>query len=520
LERTLLAVLIYAWLKKLFSSRIAVFSAITTTILGSQGFADPVDAYHQLSELFAIASGLSLSWAFLFGVRARTFVVSAILCGVFAGITMCTKQSVGALTLVAMPAIALLIPGVLQKKTKLASFLLLYGVGCFLVFSLLIAWLLSFGALNAFFLQVFVQAPAAKAAHPLDYLIRFFVASKQFFLSLIGAIVLISFNWKSLVAFATRRRTDFIYDARSVVIPFCFIAVSIIIGIVSAFNQPVFNSLPAHIVFTFTLSRLLAFLGVLCLPTYLCYYLLVRFRHPANLSARQTNLFVFCSVSMVNLVASALSFPLIVEMIVPGLALIVAATTEQVSKKIYGINIGVWCLFIALATNFKCTVPFGLDGIFEKGGSIANSYSSQPQLKGMLLPAQTVEFVDSTADFIKKHTLPGDTIYSYPECGIMYALTDRKFPTFSAVHIIDVLNDKFGREEAARLIKNRPAVLIYIPDPVGLIQQEKIWRFGKPSGNRALIKACETLAREYILVSNQNISLDKRVYVYVRPDRK
>jgi hypothetical protein len=102
----------------------------------------------------------------------------------------------------------------------------------------------------------------------------------------------------------------------------------------------------------------------------------------------------------------------------------------------------------------------------------------------------------------------------------MYALTDRKFPTFSAVHIIDVLNDKFGREEAARLIKNRPAVLIYIPDPVGLIQQEKIWRFGKPSGNRALIKACETLAREYILVSNQNISLDKRVYVYVRPDRK
>lgn len=85
---------------------------------------------------------------------------------------------------------------------------------------------------------------------------------------------------------------------------------------------------------------------------------------------------------------------------------------------------------------------------------------------------------------------------------------------------MDVLNDKFAREEAERLLKNKPAVLVYIPDAKMLEKQEEIWRFGKPSGNRAIIKACETLAREYIPVRTYNLSFDKRIYVYVRPDRQ
>ncbi len=48
--------------------------------------------------------------------------------------------------------------------------------------------------------------------------------------------------------------------------------------------------------------------------------------------------------------------------------------------------------------------------------------------------------------------------------GIFYALTERRYPTETGSHNVDVVNDAMARSEAARLLANPPKVLIYLPE--------------------------------------------------------
>jgi hypothetical protein len=93
--------------------------------------------------------------------------------------------------------------------------------------------------------------------------------------------------------------------------------------------------------------------------------------------------------------------------------------------------------------------------------------------------------------------------------------------TFSVSHNIDTVPDTFAKEEADRLLRVRPAVLIYGPQSEQLLRSdEEIWRNGKPSGQRDLIAAVETLAREYKFVRMFRLyPFGAPVYVFVRPDK-
>jgi hypothetical protein len=138
-----------------------------------------------------------------------------------------------------------------------------------------------------------------------------------------------------------------------------------------------------------------------------------------------------------------------------------------------------------------------------------------------LLAPNTVDFVDSTVRIIQENSTPQDTIFIYPELGIFYGLSERRFATFSASHNLDTVPDAFAREEAQRLLRAQPAVLIYGPKSEQLLQaDEQTWRQGKPSGQRDIVAAVETLAREYKLVRTFRLyPLGEPVYVFVRPDK-
>ena len=143
--------------------------------------------------------------------------------------------------------------------------------------------------------------------------------------------------------------------------------------------------------------------------------------------------------------------------------------------------------------------------------------SSLPELRGFRLPPNTVDFVDSTIRIIRENSTPEDTIFVYPEFGLFYGATERRASTFSTSHNIDVVPDSFAREEAQRLLRARPAVLIYGPQPDSYLRHEEwYWRDGKPSGQRDLIAAVETLAREYRLVRAFTV-FGNPVSVFVRP---
>jgi hypothetical protein len=141
-------------------------------------------------------------------------------------------------------------------------------------------------------------------------------------------------------------------------------------------------------------------------------------------------------------------------------------------------------------------------------------------LRGFLLPANTIEFVDSTIRIIRENSTPTDTIFVYPELGFFYGATERRPATFSGSHNFDVVPDSMAKDEATRLLRARPAVLVYAPTSEEFLRaNEGYWRNGKPSGQRDIIAAVETLAQEYQFVQGFRMyPFGDPVYVFVRPD--
>ena len=82
------------------------------------------------------------------------------------------------------------------------------------------------------------------------------------------------------------------------------------------------------------------------------------------------------------------------------------------------------------------------------------------------------------------------------------------------------MSDQYAEEEAIRLLANKPAVLIYVRDLKTLTEQERSWRFGKKSGMRALVAACDTLAKGYVLMQLMILAFDQKAMVFVKPENK
>ena len=103
---------------------------------------------------------------------------------------------------------------------------------------------------------------------------------------------------------------------------------------------------------------------------------------------------------------------------------------------------------------------------------------------------------------------------------LFYALTDRKWPTQTASHNTDVVNDAFAKEEAVRLLQNPPKVIIYLPETEQQSRvEELVWRHGHHMGQRDIAAAVETLAKNYRLAGVYPTNpKNQDVYVYVRPD--
>jgi len=102
--------------------------------------------------------------------------------------------------------------------------------------------------------------------------------------------------------------------------------------------------------------------------------------------------------------------------------------------------------------------------------------------------------------------------------GLLYALSSRGYPTVSGSHNIDVLNDSFAAEEAERLRESRPAVIVYYRETEQQQRDaERLWRNGRPSGQRLLVRAIEDLVRGYRMSGSYRLSEgDPEILVYVR----
>jgi hypothetical protein len=239
-----------------------------------------------------------------------------------------------------------------------------------------------------------------------------------------------------------------------------------------------------------------------------------------NQTDRQAQIYLLAAVSFNIAFMLSLSFPMFSAMLLPGLGLILAASLAG-SNRLGQLAVCAVAMLVCVdVVRLKLDIPFGFGFFTESPVSTATIHSDQPKLRGILLPAATARLVDGIAHIVASNTNPADTIFTYPEMAIFYALTDRKWPTQTASHNVDVVNDAFAKEEAARLLQNPPKVLIYLPETEAQSRgEEAAWRDGHRMGQRDIAAAIETLAKNYRLAAvYPTLPENQDVYVYVRAD--
>ena len=189
LERVAIALVLFTWLRRLFPIRFAFTASIVTIILSAGDRTDPIASYNHDAIFLAMLSGLAASHV-LTSKNTRDLLLWSSASGLFAGLCMLTKQTIGLGAMVAVPVtvVILLLNGRLWRGAF--QWIVSFALGCAIPLLLLSAWLARMGMLHTFFTMVFLKGPAAKGGHPGAFLAReWMVAESNWFfvaLALIG----------------------------------------------------------------------------------------------------------------------------------------------------------------------------------------------------------------------------------------------------------------------------------------------------------------------------------------------
>lgn len=511
-ERMSLGLLLYGWLVRFFRVKDAALAAVVTIVLSAGDSADPVSSYNHFTILLAVATGFAASYAIDKGRAERALAGIGCLAGVLSLLCLATKQTIGLGVTVAIPVAVGLGLLRLEGVQKAVRFVAGFAVGWLAATGALLIWMVHVGILRAFLTQAFVTGPAAKASHFGDFVVRTFAVMEGYWWAALIALAVLAISWGALRRSDNEEKVDSVTDSLAGILTVLLLGLGAI-GASTLTPWQTLGFLPdlpvkPTIYISLMGSGLLVF-----------YYLwrLVR----GMLSRRQSQFALFATIAFIVALMTSLSYPVFEAMIIPGLGLILAVLLNDFEGWRRWIVYAVCGALMFCTALFKEGMPFGFSGWFEPPVSAATMSSSLPELQGFLLPPDMVDFADSTIRIIRENSTAQDTIFVYPELGLFYGATERMPATFAGSHNMDTVPDSFAREEAQRLLRVRPAVLIYGPKSEQLLMaEEQIWRNGKPSGQRDLLAAVESLAREYRMVRMFRMyPIGEPVYVFVRPDK-
>ncbi len=503
-ERIVIASLVYAWLRRFFAARHAMVATIVTMVASAGDIADPISSYNHETILWAIGSGFAASFALDDESTARRASIVAIVSGFLAGLSFDTKQTMGLGATVFIPAVVSLCLLRLDGIRKAVAFLLLFVAGWAVSAGALLLWLSQLGVVHEFFTDVFFKGPAAKGGSPTDFLRRDLAVSWLLRYAALVGIVALPLSWKAFRRSGISRRDTRPDSYRSLLGLGLFCAAAVGAGAIASY---------VGVSGVTTLTKAAIYLDLFATLALMAYYFWIWLR--GTISRRETQFCLLATLSFVMAFMVSLSFPIFEAMLLPGVGFLTVAALDGFSGWRRTLVYSLCGALLVMQTCVKLNRPFGFEGWDEPPVRTATAESAIPELRGLRLPPGIVQFIDETARIVEMRSSPNDTIFTYPEMGIFYAVTHRRFPTASGSHNIDVVNDGFARDEAKRLLAGRPAVLIYSrEDPAG---EEFWWRNGRRSGQRDIIAAMETLASEYELVRTFKVPpTDRLVSVYAR----
>jgi hypothetical protein len=506
LERLLIALVMLRWLVQLFRPWHALVATVVTMVVSTGDPTDPIASYNHDAILFAMIAGLAAGLVLEGGSRRRTILL-AILSGASAALSLLTKQTVGLGAVVCVAVAGAILLAKTDGVRRAGIFFAGYAAGCAMPLAATALWLWRTHVLHAFIQMLFVTGPKAKAGHASDFLIREMMVALINWKRVIAAVIGLALSWQAIRR-GLKAKDPRVASWRAQVI---WVAAGVaIIG-----GAELLQHSPLPVLRNF--SKCSTYYVLAGLTIWLASQMVWFFR--SGITRRQAEAILFAAVAWSIAVTLSLSWPAFEPMTLPGLGFLLAATLDGVRDRFRWFPLLIMAAMIFLQVREKLAGPFGFGHQNEAAVRFANTASVEPQLRGMRLPAPMVQFLDDTTSLVATQTRPGDTIFTYPEMGLLYPLTGRQPPTWAGSHNIDVINDAFAHEEAERLTRARPAVIIYCRLPEAALEaDEREWRGGRRSGQRDIIAAVEGLVAGYRLAGTYDVAPgDPPVDVYVRP---
>jgi hypothetical protein len=507
IERLAIATLLYAWLRRIFSSWASAIAALVTIVVSAGDHTDPLASYNHDAIFFAMVCGFLASLSLEDKHRRRVLTLAA-LAGVAASLSSLTKQTVGlgsAVAVLVLGAIGVLRLRGVRDSTRWA----LAYLGGFAVPILgLGIYLNHLGLLRSCLTMLFVSGPSAKASAPHAFLGRELAVAADNPAWVIPALIALVLSaraiWRAIKDAKLQEEPP---PVRWVSL---WLATLFLVGLAISLDLttlPALNDFSKCSVYYSLLAC--SFLGVAAIGFAL---------RPGNADARIWQIILFTGVGWSVAVTLSLSWPAFEAMALPGLALLIAAALEGSKRWGRRFLFLVLAAMLFLAVREKLDLPFSFDHQDEPAVRFATQPSAEPLLRGMRFPPETARLLDETVSTIKTRTGAGDTVFTYPEMGLLYVLSGVNPPTWSDSHNIDIVPDSFAGEEAERIWRARPAVILYArPSEADLRMEEKVWRNGRPSGQRDIVNALDKLVADYQLVDTFCLQPgDNPIRLYVR----
>lgn len=487
IERLLIAWLLYAWLRKLFSRESSAVAAFATIVLSAGDHTDPLASYNHDAILFAMVAGFLASYAI-----GRTdhdwMAVLGLASGVAAALSSLTKQTVGLGCAIVIFAVTM--AAVWRIQSGRAA--LRWGVGYIFGFGMPIAgmggYLWHAGVLRACLTMLFISGPAAKASAPHAFLLREWSvasANPEWILPAVAGVILCAgIVWRGFA----RRRKEAI-KGRWMILAVCgAFVIALGEGVARWTNFAVYDT-----------SKFVAYFALLGAIGW-CVVAIVQGVRRGAMGIRMWQVALFAAVSSASAATLSLSWPIFEAMILPGLGLLFAAGLDGAGPRARRVLYLASAMLVFFSVWEKSNLPFSFGHENEPQTRLAVDRSEQPMLRGMRFSAAEVRLLDETTRAMRNATASGETVFTYPEMGLLYSLSGARYPTWSGSHNIDVISDVFARQEAARLLATKPAVVLYAhPSEANLRSEEMIWRGGNRSGQRDIVDALDTIVSHYRL---------------------
>jgi hypothetical protein len=508
LERLVLATILFGWLRRSFTEWAACLAALVTIIVSTGDHSDPLASYNHDAILFAMLCGFAASIS-LEEWRPLATLALAVFSGAAVGLSVLTKQTVGLGTAVAVAVIGGVACARLFSLRRCTAWLMAYWFGFAVPIVLVGGYLAHLGVLQACLQMLFVSGPHAKASNPVMFISREMMIALAnaiwFVLGMIGLALGGRAIWRSISS--EDKQLEFVHPAwgRLALCSVVTVATAELLALTAM--HPLRDISKSEVYFTFAGTTVFGLIAIG-----------LAFRRSPPSTLRLWQIAILAAVGWSVAFTLSLSWPVFEAMALPGLGLLVAATVDGARGGGRRFLYVVLAAIVLLAVWEKLDLPFSFDWQDEAPVRKSTAKSDIPAMRGMRLPTETVRLLDEAVPLMQSAAEEHHTVFTFPELILLYPLSGANPPTWAASHNIDVVSDSLAREDAARLLNHPPEVILFArPTEANLRAQEFVWRDGKPSGQRDLIAALDTLLPDYRLLDTFVLRQgDNPIRLYVR----